>query len=218
MYKVILVDDDAWALEDIKASFGFEKYGFKVVGEYLNAEQSLVAILQEHPDVVITDIRMERISGLDMIRICRQQGIKSLFVILSGYDNFSYVQEAFRNNVFFYMLKPIDDEQAQDAMKRIIVDLDNRAVEKLRNYTNDILGSVLQYIDEHYCEALTLEDIANLFCINSSYLSDLFHKNLGITFTQYKNELRIQRAKQLMQTTQQSLLEIALNVGYENVN
>lgn len=119
MYRAMIVDDDKWAIEDIRKSFRFHDWGFEVVGEYNNAEDALAMILRAPPDLVISDIRMSKNSGLDMARICREQGVRTLFVIVSGYDSFSYVQDAFRYGVFFYLLKPIEDGQVCELMQRI---------------------------------------------------------------------------------------------------
>ena len=218
MYRVMIVDDDKWALADIKRSFAFEKYNFEGAGEFLNAEEALVGILQAPPDLIISDIRMQRNSGLDLARTLREQGIHSLFVLLSGYDDFSYVQDAFRFGVFYYMLKPIDDLQAEQLMQRILVVLNIRQPNTPHGYTDDLLGKALRYIDTHYQTPLSLDDVANELHISKNYLSDLISKRLGMPFTQYKQGLRILKAQQMIANGGDNLTQIALQIGFDSLS
>lgn len=218
MYSAIIVDDDKWALEDIRKSFRFGFWDFEVVGEYRNAEDALAMILREPPDLVISDIRMSKNSGLDMVRICREQGIHTLFVIVSGYDSFSYIQDAFRYGVFFYLLKPIEDQQVDELMQRIKTQLDMREVVKEKVYTNDSFGRALAYIDGNFTAPITLESVSNALFLNKNYLSQLFSKRLGITFTHYRNSLRIHYAKRLLREGEYNMTLLAEKVGFESLS
>ena len=108
MHTVIIVDDDKWALRDIQYSFRFRERGFEVIGAYENAESALEAIRLRPPDLIVSDVCMASASGLDLARSCRDMGLKSIVVIVSGYDRFSYVREALQSGVFDYLLKPVD--------------------------------------------------------------------------------------------------------------
>lgn len=218
MYRAMIVDDDKWAIEDIRKSFRFHDWGFEVVGEYNNAEDALAMILRAPPDLVISDIRMSKNSGLDMARICREQGVRTLFVIVSGYDSFSYVQDAFRYGVFFYLLKPIEDGQVCELMQRIRAQLDAREQPEEKVYTNDSFGKALIYIDGNFTAPITLESVANALYINKNYLSQLFSKRLGITFTHYRNSLRVHYAKQLIREGEHNMTLLAEKVGFESLS
>ncbi len=218
MYRVILVDDDKWSREDIKASFAFAQNGFEVIGEYADANTGLAAILRDCPELVVSDIRMGAKSGLDMLRLCRENNVQSLFVLVSGYNSFAYVQEAFRYQAFYYLLKPLDDEQPQKLLLRIRSSLDQQAPARTRTYSNDSFGKALQFIDEHLEEAFSLEDMANALFLNKNYLSDLFSKRLGQTFTQYKNTQRIDLAAQLIREGNAGLLDVAQRTGFDSAS
>lgn len=196
MRKCILVDDDRWALVDIRASFPFSEYGLEVVAECLNAEDALEAIHQHKPDLVITDVCMEMASGIDLLKICRQNGIDAQFVVVSGYDQFSYVQEAINNGALYYLLKPISGDEARRALERVKQVLNERA--DLLKTDVAPFQRVLTYIQLHCAEQFSLEDLAQQFGFHKTYLSELFTKHFGMGFVKYRNNLRIQKAQKLL--------------------
>jgi len=221
VYTVIIVDDDKWAIEDIKQSFRFSDWGFQIVGECYNAETALASILQQAPDLVISDIKMSAMSGLDMISACRQKGIESKFVLVSGYDSFDYVQEAFKNNVYYYLLKPLEDSKVDELMRRIQSQLDNdcsaKSLKPASSMKRDSISIAIDYINEHFTEAITLEKVAEKAYISKAYLSQMISLKLGVTFTYYKNSLRIRYAKQLIQEHRfTSMTEIAEQAGFDS--
>ncbi len=218
MYRVIIVDDDPWSREDIKASFAFEQQGFEVIGEYGDADSGLAAILRTSPDLVVSDIRMGANSGLDMLRRLRENRVSSLFVLVSGYDDFSYVQEAFRYQAFYYLLKPLDDEKPRQLLLRIRGELAQRGAAGDRAHGEDTFGRALQYVDDHLEENFSLEEMANALYLNKHYLSDLFTKKLGQTFTQYKNAQRVDMAAQMIRNGDLRMLDVAERAGFDSAS
>ena len=216
LYRVIIVDDDVWSREDVKTSFGFAQNGFDVVGEYGDAESGLAAILRDVPDLVVSDIRMNASSGLDMLRRIRENQLPLLFVLVSGYDDFSYVQEAFRYQAFYYLLKPLDDTKSQNLLLRIRSELMQRDASGSKTYCNDSLGKAMQYIDEHLDSNFTLDEMAKALYINKNYLSSTFTKRLGQTFTQYKNAQRVALAAKMIREGEPRLLDVAQQSGFDS--
>lgn len=221
MYTVITVDDNPWILNDIRRTFDFEKNGFRIAGEYTSAEEALPVILETKPDLIISDIRMEEMSGLDMARHCRENGLESIIVLLSGYERFDYAQEALRYDVFEYLLKPIDDAQVQALMTRILEKMKQRTrKEKTETATSpgDPFSRIPAYMEAHYNEEITLNDIAAYAFLNRTYVSELFPRKTGMSFTRYRNTLRIRHACEMIEKDSGSLTEIALAVGYDNLS
>ncbi|MCM1188053.1 MAG: helix-turn-helix domain-containing protein [bacterium] len=218
MYHVIIVDDDKWAIEDIKESFCFADWGFQVTGEYGSAEDALPHILAENPNLVVTDIQMNRQSGLDMIRICREKGMETVFILVSGYDDFDYVQDAFRYGVFFYLLKPIDDGKVRAVMEQLWEKLDQNRSPANEAPSTDTFEKAVAYIDEHYLEAITLDSVAKALFINKNYLSHLISKRKGETFIQYRNRLRVDYAKRLIRMGDANMTDIAAKAGFEDAS
>lgn len=216
MYHAVLIDDEPYTIEDMRASFPFARYSFTVSGTYTSAEEALPTILSNPPDLIITDIRMQTCTGLELAGICRRNNVQSLIVLLSGYQDFEYVQEAFRQGIYYYMLKPIDDEEAGDILQRAYHTLQEHPIERKRRYTDDALGKALEYIEQNYTSSLPVEDVAAMLYINKNYLSNLFSSRLGVTFTQYRHSLRIEDARHRLTETGESITEIAYAVGYNS--
>ena len=124
MYSVFLVDDEEWGLSALEASFQWEKFGFRVVQRLTRAQQALQAIRQEKPDVVFADIRMPGMSGLELIDRVRESGTECEFLIVSGYADFQYAQEAIGKGVLEYILKPIDASKTDAILERLRTLLD----------------------------------------------------------------------------------------------
>lgn len=124
MYSVLLVDDEIWSLEGIRKLFDWEKQGFTVTAQVTDASEAYDLICSTKPDVVFTDIRMPEISGIELLTKTRKAGIQSEFVIVSGFAEFEYAQEALRRGAFDYQLKPIDPDEAGLLLQKLKEQLD----------------------------------------------------------------------------------------------
>ncbi|NLN64100.1 MAG: response regulator [Clostridiaceae bacterium] len=107
MFKVFLVEDEIVVREGIRKNILWEQYGFRYTGDAPDGELALPLIRQIQPDLLITDIKMPFIDGLELIELIRKELPKIKIVIISGYDNFSYAQQAIGLGVEQYLLKPI---------------------------------------------------------------------------------------------------------------
>ncbi|MFD2332965.1 response regulator [Cohnella sp. GCM10020058] len=128
MFTVLLVDDEQWALMGLKSSLEWERAGLSVVCETTNSVAALEAIERLKPDVVFSDIRMPVYSGLDLLRMCREKGISSDFIIVSGYAEFEYAKSALKYGAYDYLLKPINEEELRKLARKLVVHLSERSV------------------------------------------------------------------------------------------
>ncbi|CAI6084153.1 response regulator transcription factor [Cohnella sp. JJ-181] len=120
MRKIILVDDEMFARKGLAGLIAWEQYGFEVAGEAEDGEEALALIGRIAPDVVVTDIRMPVLDGLELIREARERGYPDTrFIIISGYSDFKYAQQAVRFGVQDYLLKPIDEYELIACLVRI---------------------------------------------------------------------------------------------------
>lgn len=133
MYKVLLVDDEVYVRKGLMNLIDWDRYGFEVYWEASNGEDALKIIAEEKPDVVITDVRMPVIDGLELIKRIRDSGdTETQFIIVSGYNDFSYAQKAVRYNVFDFVLKPVDQDELEEILIKLGEKLKVTKVEKIQ--------------------------------------------------------------------------------------
>jgi two-component system, response regulator YesN len=116
VFDLIIVDDEPAILEGLERTYDWDRFGFRVVGTAKSGEQALSLVYELNPDVVMTDIQMRRMGGLELIERCQEYDPALEFVIVSAHDDFIYAQQACALGVFSYLLKPIDDEQIRSVM------------------------------------------------------------------------------------------------------
>lgn len=222
MRTVMLVDDEYWTLQGLEKLFDWKKHGYEVAGSFEDAISALKGIVENEPDLVLTDIRMPGMNGIEMIRQAREAGAQSVFVVISGYGEFEYARGALKNGAFDYLLKPVSYEDAETLLTR--VDDHFAAQEKAREQAmeeeaepetgNEQFNALLQYMREHFSEHLQLKALAKAFYLNPNYCSELFNKKLGVSFSRYLNQLRIDQCCTLLRTSAKSAEEIAAQTGF----
>ncbi len=213
MFRVLLVDDE----ELVRVSIGFSVRGAMdnvgVVGEAANGLEGLKLIRESRPDIVITDIRMPKLDGLEMIRMIREENLDVEVVVLSGYADFEYARQAMKYGVTDYLLKPVETESLRETLGVCI-----ERIAKRRNLVQEekLSKRVIAYIDGHYQEDIFLDKLAEEFGSSSKYLSSLIKNETGKKFSVYLTELRIRRAEDLLLHTELGVKEIAASVGYSD--
>ncbi|MCT1403793.1 helix-turn-helix domain-containing protein [Paenibacillus sp. p3-SID867] len=120
MFNVLLVDDEPWVLEGLRTMIDWNRFGFQICGEALSAPEALKLMEQLKPELVMTDIHMPVLNGLELIEHSKRiLPLPPKFVILSGYDDFGYAHQAMRQRVAEYLLKPIDDEEIEAVLAKL---------------------------------------------------------------------------------------------------
>ena len=105
MLKVVIVDDEALVRLGLQSMLRWEELGYEIVGEATNGQQGLDLIMQSDPDIVITDIKMPVMDGLEMMRLAAEAGRNPRFIVLSGYDEFQLVKRAMKLGAEEYLIK-----------------------------------------------------------------------------------------------------------------
>ena len=119
MYRILIVDDEPMALYSTAHTFPWADWGFDPPVLMTEAPAALDKLRAERFDAAIVDIRMPQMTGIDLIRLSGEAGLQTVFIVLSGYSDFSYVQTALRLSTFDYCLKPILPDAAQAALERL---------------------------------------------------------------------------------------------------
>ncbi|NMB45184.1 MAG: helix-turn-helix domain-containing protein [Firmicutes bacterium] len=236
MYQIMIVDDEPEVLDTLENYIQEANLGFHVVAKALGGEEALFFLDIINPEVIITDIKMPVLDGLHMLSRMQNMGWNGYAVLISGYDEFEYAQQAIRLNVYDYLLKPIfpDDivnvlkgirehyrqKEAQIDLMRMALEAniyDNRFPEK-ENLLPDYIIKAKTYIEEHYDGPLTLVEVAEYVAVSPGHLSSQFAKYCKKTFVEYLTSVRLRRAKELLVQSSLQIQRIAQRVGYNDVS
>lgn len=142
MKRLIIVDDEVEVRQSIVNAIDWAEAGFELVGDASNGQDALSLVEENEIDVVITDIRMPVMDGLELAQHIQIIDPTIKIIILTGYDNIEYAQEAFRWNIHEYLLKPVSAEDLYAALRRV-----NNAIEADRRQATDINQLTQQYMD-----------------------------------------------------------------------
>jgi len=224
MIKALLVDDELWVIKGLLKKIKWSNYFIEIIGTATDGIEAYNLAIKLKPDIIITDVRMPGMDGLELIEKINLNLPGCLCIILSGYDDFSYVQKALRIGAFDYVLKPIDNEALEDTLVRVVKKVrdSNPGAEELEklyeiiedSVSNSKISSIVDYIAENYNKDINLNIVADLFEINPSYLSTAFKKYTGTTFSDYVADIKIKKAKQLLLYTNYKVGEICNKVGF----
>lgn len=177
MYRVLLVDDEELALISLSCSFPWKEYGFTEIITTTDSQSALNYLLEQDFDAAFVDIRMPGISGLELIALAQQNNVNTHFVIVSGYSEFSYAQEALRLNALDYCLKPVMPEDTAPILERLC----SRILQQRFSHDPAFISSLISdhSICEKYLKNLGMGDLnesVTLMHIRSVELSDLLKK------------------------------------------
>jgi len=217
MFKLAIIDDEYIIRNGIAKNIDWDKMGFHVIFTANNGKEALELMEKEIPDVVITDIKMPVMDGIELIRNIKYKYPKIKIVILSGYNEFEYAQKGIEYGVCSYILKPIKEEDINKLFKKIYETLlFGDAVEKADIYqkVNPIIIRIKEYINKKYYEKISLDELAYEFYMNPSYLSKLFKDETRTNITAYIQDIRIKKSKELLKESEYQINEIAEKVGY----
>lgn len=224
MYKVMLVDDEKWMLKTAERIFHWEDYGFLVCHQFTDAQQALEALKENSVDVLVLDICMPGLSGIDMLEKIRRFNKQLKIIILSGYSRFEFAQAAIKYDVFEYCLKPISEATATEVVSRLkeVLDSENASLNIQDDKSSVVIENIrfnemIKYINLHYCEKLYLNELTEKFKINLTYCCLLFKKHFGCTFNTYITEYRMKQAVVMLTEEKLDIDEIAEYLNYDYV-
>lgn len=227
MYRVVIADDEETIRNGLKNLIESYDLNLTVVATAEDGQEALAAIQTYRPEIILMDINMPFMNGLEVIEKARQIDEDAKIIIISGYNQFSYAQKALNLGVFTYLLKPIDYRNFRTLIEKAMKDYAHRIWEKSRlkelepEDTNqpDIGASALQYIKENFSDSeLSLQSIAKKYFVSESYVTRTIKQKTGISFTDYLNELRTNMAIQFLLDPKKhySMKEISQRVGYNS--
>ena len=170
--RVVLVDDEIMIREGFKKLLNWEEHDCQMVGEASDGMEALTVIEKLLPDIVIMDINIPIMNGLKVIQTCRLRYPDMAFIIVSGYDDFSYCREALRMQITDYILKPVNYEEFGSCIDRLKIALyEKKRSEVPEEQRNRTISEVLRYLQEHLEEEISLNILADEFHLSPAYIS-----------------------------------------------
>nr|WP_154984376.1 response regulator [Paenibacillus xylanexedens] len=228
---ILIVDDEPRTREGIRKTLEVWSAGKNRIQTVASGVEAREWLASQPADLLITDVRMPELSGLSLVEAIQHFPSKPAVLIMSGYADFNYAQQAIKLGVVDYLLKPIDKEQLlQTVQKALLLHEQQRRIQAMQDIVdpklvdirerreqqgNTPIGEALAYIETHLGEPMTMRELADSLHLNSSYFSVLFKEQVGLNFSEYLMRKRVQRAKELLVQTNLPISEIAERVGYQ---
>ena len=224
-HSLLIVDDDPVICKGVMILIDWEGYGFTELDYCETAEEALKMAQKKRYTLIISDIRMKQMDGLELIRRLSALKICENLIIMSSYADFEYAQAAISYGVKGYLLKPISRYKLQECIESITgciaaeepPDPDENP-QSVSTYKKRVLDEIIGYIHVNYKEDLKLKQIGADFHMNSAYLGKLFQEGTGMKFHDYVNRYRINRAIEYMTVKDPFIMsEVSEAVGYRDM-
>ncbi len=204
-YKYMVVEDEPLIRENIIKKIESLKLPLTLCAQVNDGVSAIRSIPLLLPQLIITDIRMPQCDGLELARFITENYPSIKTVILSGYGEFSYAQEAMRYHVCDYLLKPLKTDALQETLQRVLLSLDsqNRQLSSLHFNAYDMTSEkicrlMLDYFQQHYKNDISMSALAETLGFSMEYLARIFKKEAGLSPSKYLTNLRINEAKLLL--------------------
>ena len=232
MYRVLIAEDEDIIRKGIAYTMDWVSMGCTIVGEAANGKEGVEKIKELSPDIVLADIMMPMMNGIEMIR--KGQEIADFkAIIMTSYADFEYAKKAIELGVSAYLMKPVDEEELKKSISKIITELekDNQLRQlssKMKNADdidalfiksegdNDYIQEVLKGTRERFAEKISLETFSEELGVSGSYLSRKFKEATGQTYLDFLNKYRVQQAIKLLETGTYKVYEVSEMTGFSD--
>lgn len=230
MYQLLIADDEYEIRNGLSQFFPWNDLGFEIAGLAENGKEALDIVAGQPIDVILCDIQMPVMSGIDVARELHRQSSPVKIVFLSGYREFEYAQQALHYGVKSYLVKPTKYHELAGIFQKLKEELDQSKIaptpapapapststEKETAVPETVIAKVKNYLEQNYRDA-TLEDAARLVHMNPYYLSKYFKKKTGTNFSDYLIRVKMEKAKEFLMDVNNRTYTISEMVGYSNV-
>lgn len=228
MIKVLAVDDEAPIRQWLR--FCISKMpGFSCIIAR-GAQEGIREYQDERPEIIITDVEMPFMDGLEMLQSIRRMGGNVYSVVLTSHENFDYARTALKIGSAEYILKT---EMTEESLRELLKKAESK-IEREKNLRlllppqiksldeqmgpMEQIGRAISYMEQHYKEKLSLNYMAEMVSFSSEHFSRLFRRETGETYVNYLNNIRMKQAVELLETTDKKVYEIAEETGFSSLN
>jgi Response regulator containing CheY-like receiver domain and AraC-type DNA-binding domain len=224
MYKVLIVDDEEVFCRGLSKLIDWKQYGFEVTDYVLSGMEAIEKVANGSKyDLIITDLVMPDIDGIELIKELRKIKYDAHVIIISGYKDFEYAQQAIEYGVKSYVLKPVNEEY----IVKLLCDIKNEIEKEPKYYIRSSeyyskektqVEMILQYTREHCCEEINLATVSKKYFMNTAYLGRLLKSKTGMKLSDFIHDCRVDLAVEMLENSELLIGEISQKVGYKDLN
>ena len=218
MYKVLLIDDENPVHLAIRSLVDWPGLGLREPQSAYNGQEGLMCMERLRPDIAFVDMNMPLMGGVDFLTVASRNHPYCQYIVVSGYDDFSYAKAAIRAGAVDYLLKPVDRNELERALRKAILRLPERAQTQQAQTPAEVIAAVRDYIDRHYQSDIRVEELAERFYFSKEYLTRLFRNQYGCPIYEYVLQVRMNSAKEYLADPTLTIQEIAEKMGYSSAN
>lgn len=224
--RILVVEDEAPIREWISYTIKNISEDFELIGSANNGREAYELSLKLRPDVIITDIKMPVMDGLELSKKIKEIMPEVFIVILTNFAEFNYAKEAISFGAYEYLIKSeIRPKEIKELLFRIGERLKEKEIsikissvnkrEDKKKYSKTI-EKAIKYIEDNYNNHISLIDVAKHIYLSHEYFSRLFKEEVGENFSTYLTLYRMNKARELIKGTDMKISQIAMEVGYSN--
>lgn len=212
MYQTLFVDDDRFLVQSMNRILDWQGYGFNDPLAAGNVTEAIRILKSQKVDLLITDIEMPGNTGFDLADYVLENHLDITCCLLTSYARFDYAQKAVKLHTFDYLLKPLQKEELVSLLLKFKSQFETQKtpVEKY----SPLVEQTIAYVRTNLKESISRETITNELHISEGHISHLFKKETGMSLTEYITNMRINKAKELLKDTNDSIAEICEQIGY----
>ncbi|MCR4588155.1 MAG: response regulator [Lachnospiraceae bacterium] len=223
MYKALIIDDEKPVRIAIQKLANWRKYHVSQVYQVENGLEALHSIREVHPDIVFVDMHMPVMDGVGFLEKASREFSNIVYIVISGYDDFSYAQSALRYGASEYLLKPVVADELNHAVEKAILTLnpqeDFGTCEDEPSITaEEVIDIIHEAITTRYSETIKISDFADKYFFSREYLSKLYKTQFGLGIYEDLSRIRMERAMCLLKDPAIQIQDIAARVGFTDTN
>lgn len=230
MLKILIAEDEDIIRKGLAYTIDWLSMGYVIAGEASNGEEGIERIRELRPDVVIADIMMPKVNGIEMIRRVRDE-VRFKSIILTSYAEFEYAKQAIELQASEYLMKPVNvdvlrevmiklrQEIEQEREMELLLEQKNQGMDIVRfsgseKYHNPYVIKTIEIVKAHFAQKISIESVSDELGVSSSYLSRKFKEETGHTYLDFVNSYRIQQAIKLLDEGVYRVYQISDMTGF----
>ncbi|WHY84025.1 response regulator [Neobacillus novalis] len=222
MKKMLIVDDDWLISSSLMSMDEWNERNIDVIGTAENGNEALYWMENEKIDIILTDIRMPHMDGIELTKHIYEQSPQIQVIIMSGYEEFAYAHNALKYNAKGYILKPLDTNELFGVIDKILKESEmslpvlSQTDEKSATYHERLVLSGKSFINANYMNPITLKDVSKRVHLTEHYFGQIFKSTTGESFLNFLTRIRMEKACQLLKKPNLKFYEISQKVGYND--